>query len=234
MTSCQRFESEGLPRFVAGEALEGHFESCADCRTARARYQSLVRALELARNAYPPRGDWQARVWADIARSPASSRAARPRWAPWLGWAAGAAAAAALALVAFQSVGGPASLEVSTRLEVGGGPVVRGASSVGSEVQYAVPGTVLHLVAKVPRGKLGDVRVYRGNDTLVFQCASSKACQRSRDGLEARVTLDRAGSYRTLTLAADALPAATGNLDADYAAARRAGSALESAPIEVF
>jgi hypothetical protein len=48
------------------------------------------------------------------------------------------------------------------------------------------------------------------------------------------VTLDRAGTYRTVALAADALPAATGHLDADYAAARRAGPATESAPIEVL
>jgi len=52
---------------------------------------------------------------------------------------------------------------------------------------------------------------------------------------EARVTLDRVGTYRTLLIAADkGLPAATGNLDTDHAAAISAGAAQESAPIEVL
>jgi hypothetical protein len=226
MTSCQRFELEGLPRFVAGEPLDGHFESCADCRSARASYQSLVHALELARKAYTPPGNWEARVWARIARAPA-----RPQWTLWVGWATGTAVAAAAAVLVVQSAGGPSSLELATQLEVGNGPVVRGTPSVGTAVS-AVPGAVWRLTVTVPRGKVGDLRVYRGNDDLVFQCANNP-CKHTGDGLEARVTLDKAGTYRTIGIAADQLPAATGNLDADYAAARRAGQAKVSAPIEV-
>ena len=99
----------------------------------------------------------------------------------------------------------------------------------------AAPGDVLYLVAKVPRGKLGDLRVYRGTNELVFHCARSPACVRSKDGLEARVTLDRAGTYRTLLIAADGeLPAPSGDLDADYAEAMRSGKATESLPVEVL
>jgi hypothetical protein len=229
MTSCDRFESEGLARFVAGQLLEPHFETCADCRAARASYEAVALALQQAREAYEPPGDWEAKVWARIQSGRAPQRS---RWAVLLGVAA---TAAALAVFFVSSVGGTDALTLSTNFERGSGLVVRGGASRGGDVQSAAPGDVLHLLVKVPRGKVGDLRVYRGTNELVFQCAKSPACIHSKDGLEARVTLDRAGTYRAVIVAADKeLPAVSGSLDADYAAALRSGPAKESAPIEVL
>ncbi len=230
MTACDRFETEGLARFVAGEPPDSHLEGCPDCQAGLARYQKVAEALREVKDVYDPPGDWEAKVWARLANEkPAPARA---RWPALFGLGAAFAALAAFFLI---STGGPDSLGLTSALERGGGPVVRGGPARQEEVQSAAPGDVLHLVAKVPRGKLGDLRVYRGANELVFDCATSPACLRSKDGLEARVTLERAGTYRTLLLAADSqLPAATSDLDADYAAALRAGTAKESAPIEVL
>jgi hypothetical protein len=229
MTSCHRFESEGLSRFVAGEPLDTHAQSCPDCQAALTSYQKVAEALRQAKDAYAPSGDWEAKVWARIA----NQRAARPR-ARWALLGLGAAFAA-LTLFFVSSVGGPDALALTSQVERNAGPRVRGEAGRPEAVVSAAPGDVLHLVAKVPRGKLGDLRVYRGTSELVFQCAKSPACVHSRDGLEARVTLERAGTYRMLLMAADKeLPAATSDLDTDYAAALRSGTAKESAPIEVL
>ncbi len=227
MTPCERFENEGLVHFVAGEPLDPHFETCSDCRSALASYQALTSALAQARERYAPPGDWEARVWARIQRGEGARR--RP-----LAFVLGlGVTAAALAFLLFNtSIRGPEALALAVHVERGSGAAVRGGASGG---QSAAPGDVLHLLAKVPRGKVGDVRVYRGSNELVFQCATSPNCRHSQDALEARVTLERAGTYRTIAIAADKeLPAATGSLDADYAAARRSGSAEESPPLEVL
>jgi hypothetical protein len=238
MSACDRFEAEGLARFVAGERLDPHFGTCPDCLQARTSYQAIVQTLGHARTAYAPSGDWETRVWARIRRNGDPATAARmagPRWA-FVRWGAGAVAVAAVAVLVVQSSGGPAALELTTTLGHGSGPAVRGAPSSGGPVLSAAPGDLLELSARIPRrNKVSDLRVYRGNDELVFQCSTSPACTRTRDGIEARVTLDKPGTYRTMVLVSEnTLPPSTGNLDADYAAALRAGTAHESPPIEVL
>ena len=222
MTTCDRFESEGLVRFVAGEPLDSHAQGCTDCQAALESYKKVAAALQQAGDAYSPAGDWEPKVWAKVA----TARAARPR-TPWAVVLGIGATVAALGVLFLNFAGGPDSLSLTTQtLEHGAGAMVRGT---------AAPGDVLHLVAQVPRGKLGDLRVYRGTGELVFQCATSPLCIRSRDRLEAKVTLDRAGIYRVLLIGADkVLPVATGSVDADYAAAIRSGGAQESPPIEVL
>jgi hypothetical protein len=229
MSVCDRFEKEGLERFVAGEPPDAHVESCPDCRSARASYQALATALAKAGEAEVPDGAWEAKVWARIQQQGVRRR-------PWAILVGLGAAAAALAVFFVQSAGGPEVLAFSTvQVERGPGAPVRGGPSRPGDVQSAAPGDVLHLVAKVPRGKVADLRVYRGTDELVFQCATTTACIRTGDTLEARVKLDRAGTYRSVAFAADRqLPAATGHLDADTAAGMRAGSASESPPIDVL
>jgi len=223
MTTCNRFETEGLERFVAGEPLDPHFESCADCRSARTSYLAVVRTLGEAGRMYTPPGDWEARVFARIQRR----RPVRRRLL--LGLAA-VLPVAAVAVVVLRSAGGVQALDLEVRVSRGGGPAVRG----GGGDLSAAPGDVLHLVAKVPRGKRGDLRLYRG-DALVFQCLGSPRCTVTGEGLSADVALDKAGTYRSLSLAAEhEVPPATGNLDADYAAALRAGEARQSSPIEVL
>jgi hypothetical protein len=223
MTSCERFENEGLTRFVAGQPLDGHFETCPECRAARASYQAVASALEQAREAYNPPGDWEAKVWAKIQRGQGAPQ--RARWPALLGFGA---TLAALAVFFVTSLGGPDALALATnQVERGSALVVRGASG-GADVQAAAPGNIWHLAIKVPRGKLGDLRVYRGTNELVFQCSTSPDCIHSKDGLEARVKLDRVGTYRTIYIAADKeLPSASGNLDADFAAAMRSGTAKD-------
>jgi hypothetical protein len=229
MTSCHRFESEGLPRFVAGEPLDAHAEGCPDCQAALASYRKVAAALRGAKDAYVPPGDWEAKVWSRIASAQAPRSSAR--WVAFLGLGT---ALATLAVFFVTSVGGPDALGLTLQVERGTGPRVRGRAGRPGEVS-AAPGDVLYLVAKVPRGKLGELRVYRGTNELVFQCTKSPACVRTKDGLEARVTLKQVGSYRTLLIAADKeLPAASGDLDADYAAAMRSGKATESPPVDVL
>jgi hypothetical protein len=226
VSPCDRFEGEGLARFVAGEPPDPHLDSCPDCQAALASYKRVAAALAQALEA-PPRG-WEAKVWAKL---PEASVRPRVPWPIVLGLGATLAALA----VVFVRTGGPETLALTAQLERGQRPLVRGSAPKAGEVQSAAPGDVLHLVAKVPRRKLGDLRVYRGTEELVFQCATSAACTHFQDGLEARVPLLRLGSYRVLLIAADsALPAASGNLDADYAAALRAGTATESSSIEVL
>jgi hypothetical protein len=229
MTDCQRFESEALSRFVADEPLDAHFDTCPDCRAARSAYEAMAAALKQARDEYSPPGDWEAKVWARIRR--AEDGRTRLRWPAFLG--AGAVAAVLAVLVA-NPLGGPDSLAlVTNQLEHGTGAAVR--ASAQGDVPSGAPGAVLHLVVDVPRGKVGDVRVYRGANELVFQCATQPGCTHTRRGLEAHVRLDKTGTYRTLAIAADKeLPAATGNLDTDYAAAMHTGAAKESAPLEVL
>lgn len=230
MTACDRFETESLTRFVAGEPLGPHVESCQECGEALARYQKLAAALAEAKDAYVPPGDWEAKAWARISKAvPVRPRAS---WAALLGLGA---CSAALAVFFVSSAGGPQALVLTLQVERSSGPAVRGGAALSGQVQSAAPGDVLHLVAQVPRGKHADLRVYRGADELVFQCAKSPGCIRTKDGLEARVTLERLGTYRTLLITADkSLPAASGNLDADHAAAIGSGAAQESAPIEVL
>lgn len=227
MTACNRFETEGLERFVAGEPLDAHFESCPDCRSAVSSYRAVIRTLGAAGRMYEPPGNWEARVFARIQRR----RPARRRF--FLGLAAALPVAAAAVFV-LRSAGGVDALELDLSVSRGGGPAVRSAPSGGGTVLSAAPGDVLHLVARLPRGKHGDLRLYRG-DTLVFQCRGSPKCVVSRDGLSADVPLERAGTYRTLVLASEQdVPQASGTLDADYAAALRAGEARQSPPIEVL
>jgi|GEM_PF-1670129 len=228
MSACARFDNEGLVHFVAGEPLDAHVESCPDCRAARAGYEALAAALVEAREAYAPPGAWEAKVWARIRQQESTQRR------PWAVLAGVGAAAATLAVLFLSRVGGPETLAfASVQVERGSGAVVRG--SRAGDVLSAAPGDVLHLVVTVPRGKAGDLRVYRGGDELLFQCATSAACIRTRDRLEARVQLNRAGTYRSVAFAADTeVPRATGNLDADTAAGMRAGSVQESPPIEVL
>ena len=228
MTPCDRFERENLVRFVAGEPLDAHVESCGECRAALDNYRNVAAALRQAQDGYPAPRDWEAKVWSKLP----GERARRPR-APWALVLGLSAALAALVALFLNVAAGPDTLALSQSVERGPGAIVRGTATKG-EAQSAAPGDVLHLVARVPRGKLGDVRLYRGTE-LVFQCATSPRCIRSRDGLEARVTLDRAGTYRSLAIAADkALPEASGNLDDDYAQALRSGAAQESRPLEVL
>ncbi len=128
MTHCQRFEQEGLVRFVAGEPLDAHFDSCPDCQSARASYAALASALKDARDSYSPAGNWEAKVWARIQRG---QDARRPR--PWAAFAAFGASAAALAVFFLtSSFGGPETLELATvQVERGSGVAVR-ASRGGS------------------------------------------------------------------------------------------------------
>lgn len=122
MTACDRFETEGLARFVAGEPPDSHLEGCPDCQAGLARYQKVAEALREVKDVYDPPGDWEAKVWARLANEkPAPARA---RWPALFGLGAAFAALAAFFLI---STGGPDSLGLTSALERGGGPVVRAA-----------------------------------------------------------------------------------------------------------
>ena len=96
MSRCDRFEREALLRLEQGLPLDPHFDTCPDCRDARATYELLENAIVQAGSDLGPRLGWEDRVWREV------QRRQRPSMAPparYLAWAAAAALAAA--------VGGP-------------------------------------------------------------------------------------------------------------------------------
>lgn len=60
---CTRFESEALPRLLLGESLDPHFDTCADCRLARAEYDSISDALRHSDLDDDPGEAWADTLW---------------------------------------------------------------------------------------------------------------------------------------------------------------------------
>ncbi len=174
----------------------------------------------IAENAplYEPSGDWEARVWARIARE-GESKARSWRWLFWALPSLGAAAAALFLWLPSPQVG-PASLAVS---------VLNPADGLRGDAPHV--GHTITVVASAGGQPHAELRVYRG-DTLVHRCAAD--C-RNGEVLRTELRIPAIGTYTTVLITgAGAAPKALG-LDADAAAVRAAGLELRvSAPTEVF
>lgn len=213
---CERWETDGLLALERGETLDPHFDTCPDCLAARSAGEAVVARLLQASAGWQPPGDWEARVFARIAREQPARRFA---WWQVL-FPVLAAAGLAIWLARPATPGGgadpnaaPLGLSLSV---VDAAQVVRG--------ENPKPGDALSLRVAVGGAAHVGLRVYRDDRTLVFACGHADACPRTGDEVVTRVTMDAPGTYRTLLMGgAAALPAPAGSLDADMARAREAG-----------
>lgn len=219
---CERFEHEGLLALEQGRDLDPHFDTCADCLEARAAYENLFRAISEAGADDAPAPQWQAGVWARIARR--QERRRKRWWSGWLvpGWLvpAGMAAAVVATLFAVLVTRAPSGLELTLSIEPG--PAVRR----GTEAQ---PGDRLVLSATTDGAAHAELRVYRDDAELILRCSDEPPCRRRGDRLRASVVLPAVGTYQPLVLVSEApLPAAgSAGLDADAAAALASGARAE-------
>ena len=221
---CDRFEREGLLHLEQGLPLDTHFDTCADCRAARAEHERLRAGLAGMAHAHTGRADWQARVWAGLERRQARRRR---RWA-WLvapAALAAAGAAAALLLIGRPGPEGPPLVFTIQRPHQGAAPL---------RSDHAQPGDTL-AVRAVVGGAHGELRLYRDDRALVLRCSDEAPCTRDADLLLASVPLDERGRYQIVFLHADRpLPAPTGELDRDIADARAAGATVELRELDVL
>ena len=232
MTTCQRFEEEGLLQLEQGVPLDAHFGSCPDCQAARASYERLTHDIGALERLEPPDG-WQQRVWERVGDSkPTTSLSEgklvradfvhrpRQRWV----WAAGfGMAAAVFVAILLPRLQQPGSPTLQTEVHAGTGPTRRGAFVPGSPV---VLGNVLQLSATAPGARYVELRVYRNADQLILQ--TSRVGDAAADEiLRAAFLLDAVGNYQpALFISDEPIPPPSGSPDADYAAARTAGAEI--------
>lgn len=224
-TPCTRFEQEGLPALLRGEALDEHFTTCAECRVQRARYGEIEQDLAALGASDRPPPDYQARVWARIAQRRAAEQSARPwyrRWW-WLVLPIPAALAALLPL--------PRAPRDRPLRPVLGYAVAPRPDAPPMRGQAARPGDVLSLEATTAGNRVAELRVYRGDRALVLRCTTEPPCERQGDALSAAIELPGRGDYHVLLLTSSTpLPAPLPALAQDIAAAEQAGAVVERGP----
>lgn len=227
-TSCGRFEREGLLLLEQGQPLDPHFDTCADCRAVRAEYEALQAGIGDLGRAYAGRTDWQARVFAGVARM-GERRASPWRWLVWLG--APAVLTAAVLLLLLRPVSGPESsgpvLALAFHRPGEGVAVMRG--------EHVRPGDVLDVTIRTGGAAHAELRVYRDDQALLVRCTDRPPCVRSDDGLTASIRLEERGRYQiALLYGPQSLPAPGAGLDDDLARARAAGATVELRELDVL
>jgi hypothetical protein len=223
---CTRFEEEALLLIEQGLPLDPHFSECAECRAAQASYSRIEEALRTSRRA--PRRGWQDKVLAAIDRAPAAAPRSWPRRAAWGAGALAAAVVVAIMVPPMMSHRSPAEPSISTRVVPGDGQTLRGDSPHS--------GDILQLNAIAGGAHFVELRVYRGDRDLIFQCASpasigAVSCTRSGKALEARLRFPSRGLFQALIAASgDPLPPPAGSLAEDTARLLRAHARIALAP----
>ncbi|MBX5482942.1 MAG: hypothetical protein IRZ16_14045 [Myxococcaceae bacterium] len=217
---CQRFEAEGLERLVRGEALGDHFVQCADCAVATAEYERLTTALRQMPRYQPP-ANFEAKVWAQIARKE------RRRRALFAFPAVAVAAAAAITVMVWPRT--TATPTLSLQVQDVQTEAVRGTG-------MPKPGDVLIVRAGMPKAIYAELRVYR-DGALVMRCSGGPTCTRTGDVVEAKVPLEAIGHYEAvLFYGKDPLPPLPDgrSIADDLDCAINAGAALiTAAPVDV-
>lgn len=224
MTSCDRFETEGLQRLEQGLPLDHHFATCPDCLAARAVYDRLGAAITRAGETYEPPPFWQSRVRAAIAERRA--RRHRPWWT-WLLVPAGVMAPL-VAFVLMRPPEIPRPVALMIEIEPGPDTVRRG--------EEAHPGDRLVLRADPVLEPNVELRVYRNDEILVLSCSTEPPCARTGHEIRASVVLEARGTYQTVLFRSGQPipPPAAARLDRDAGAAFAAGARVELGPkIEV-
>jgi hypothetical protein len=222
-TPCRRFEEEGLLRLEQGLPLDEHFDTCPACVAARARHAQLFEGLSTLGQAYTGRGDWQARVWAGVARRQQSRRSLRA----W--WLALPAAAAALALFLVLRPGAqPAGPALAYA-------IIPGGASAPMRGDHAKPGDALEVRIQTGGAAHAELRVYRDDDTLIVRCSDAPPCSLRDGALTARVVLEERGRYQIAFVhGAQPIPAPAPQLDQDLAQARAAGATVDLRSLDVL
>lgn len=205
--TCERFESEGLLQLEQGEPLDPHFESCPDCRQARAVYERLRRDLAaLDAEEEPPLG-WEGRVLRRI------EERRRRRWV----WMIAPLGAAALAATLFFAVPRTPATPTLFQEVVQEGSVRRAES--------ATPGDRLVLRAGTGEAEHAELRIYRDGRDLLVRCPGAPGCGREEDEITASFPLPSPGRYQAVLLLDDEpLPSPGKGLDPDAGAALDRGA----------
>jgi len=227
MSTCQRFEQEGLLQLQQGVPLDPHFSTCAECVQARSFYEQLQGEIAGLGPLTAPSG-WQRDVWTRIASS-------TPTRQPRRRWLYVAAAALAATVVAFMMLPSglqrPAepTLHVEARDPDGGAR--RGIVTPGATL---VVGSRLAVRATIGRAPYAELRLYRNDDQLMLQVFPPNQSESSSE-FGATVLLDAVGRYRAVLFVSNhPIPSSSGAPDADYAAADKAGArAIISSDVSV-
>jgi hypothetical protein len=178
------------------------------------RIEGALRGFMAGRRS--PRG-WEERVLTVRRRAQARRT--------WMAAATGLAAAATLTVVSVRGLpmwpGSTPPLALSVVVEQ---------SEPNVRAQIVGKGSVV--TATVSGGRHRALWIYRTDDDLRVACPGERCA--SGDGtMAARVALDSVGTYTIVALASDApIPAPHGSLDADVAAARRAGATDEQKQLD--
>lgn len=225
--TCDRFEREGLLRLEQDLSLDPHFDTCADCLATRAEYEQLQASIRDLDRAHTGRADWQARVWAGVART--AQRRSRRRWWLWIAAPLAAAAAALLALSLRGSGHGP-----------GDGPALafavrRPGQAEAMRSEHARPGDVLDVNIRTGGAAHVELRIYREDQALIVRCTDRPPCARDGDEVTATIPLDERGRYQIVFLYGEQpLPAPGARFDEDLARARAAGATVELRELDVL
>lgn len=221
--TCQRFEAEGLLRQEQGLPLDQHFDTCPDCSRARAQHAQMREGLAALGQSFAGRTDWEARVWAGVARR----KSEKPRW---LWWLALPAAAAAIALLLMRPSGQPDL--TGPMLAYAIVPATAGAPMRGD---HAKPGDTLEVRIHTGGAAHAELRVYRDDTALIVRCSTEPPCSRSGDELTARIVLAERGRYQIAFVhGAQPIPAPAPQLDQDLAQARTAGANVDLRSLDVL
>ncbi len=219
MTSCTRFEDEGLLLLEQGETLDEHFYTCEDCIAARKAYENLKASLHDIDDGAEPAPGWQDAVLAEVRASDAS--------AGWRRWSAMAAGLAAVAIVvSLVMTQGPQTAGIDVRVSSGETVYRSETAAVGDELEVTVStGGAAH----------AEVRVYLDGERLILACSDASPCSRDGRSISATLALTALGRYEAVLLLSDEpLPPPAGNLDADVLAARDSGATVSFGdPVDV-
>ena len=147
MTRCERFEDEGVLQLERGVPLDGHFDTCPDCRDARRVHAQLIQEIADLDRAVEPPASWQSQVWSRLEQERDShsfwrSHAGAPSGRRWISWLAPAGAIVATAVLGVWLLGrSPATLSLNAEI-IAGQSVRRGTD--------AHPGDLLRVRGRWP------------------------------------------------------------------------------------
>lgn len=236
----------GQPGLAALLDDEAHLAGCEDCQAALAVYRRMTAAIgELSQGARR-RDDHVARALATAAAAAEAKvekdkdeevaiRSPHQRWRRVAGAAAlMAALAAAIALGWWLrrgagpeelaggndggAVDGAAGVRLAFEVVAKDGPALRGDAQLGDTL-------------RVTAGAGMALWVYRNDRELLLVCP--RDCRRQGQAWIGEVALDAVGAYQLVWLSTDAVPAPSGELERDVAAARAAGATHELRDLDV-